>query len=347
MSKNIVILSDGTGQEGGIGFNTNVYKIFNIIEDRTEEQIVYYDPGLGTHDSGFLGMLSGYGISKNIKDCYRFLFKNYKSGDNIYLIGFSRGAATVRSLSSFIHYFGILPKSRSGLIDEAYEIYQIDNKERRKAQADAFIEKHHTMWVRVKFLGCFDTVSALGVPFESVSAILDQIPFFQHNFHNFQLSESVENAYHALAIDDKRKTFHPALWDSEVKDYQTLKQVWFSGMHTDVGGGYKKHKLSDIPLNWLCRKAVSHGLQIYDRERVEVTPRANGFMHDSRSGVINKLYRKKRREWPEKRSDKPLVHQSVIERAEENAYQPWILDTHFEIEPWERFLSSRSNLRMV
>ncbi len=340
MPKNIVILSDGTGQEGGVGYNTNVYKIFNIIEDRMDEQIVYYDPGLGTHDTGPLGMVSGFGISKNIKDCYRFLFEHYESGDRIYLIGFSRGAATVRSLSSFVHYFGILPKSRPDLIDEAYSIYKITNEERRKAQADAFIKKHHTMWVRIKFLGCFDTVCALGVPFESLSAILDRIPLFRHKFHNFKLSESVENACHALAIDDKRKTFHPALWDPELEDYQTLEQVWFPGMHTDVGGGYKEHELSDIPLNWLCRKAVSNGLRIYEKERIDVNPKADGFMHDSRSGGINKLYRKEIRSWPDDRTDIPVVHESVLKRAQENSYDPWILDTDYEVERWEPFILS-------
>lgn len=337
MSKNIVILSDGTGQKGGIGSNTNIYKIFNILEDRTGKQIVYYDPGLGTHDSGLLGMVSGFGISKNIEDCYKFLFENYEAGDDIFLMGFSRGAATVRSLSSFVHYFGILPKSRPDLIRQAYRIYKIKDEEKRKARADSFIKKHHTMWVRIKFLGCFDTVSALGLPFKSISAILDQIPFFQHNFHNFELSESVENAYHALAVDDERKTFNPVLWDAKIKEYQSLQQVWFPGMHTDVGGGYRKHELSDIPLNWLCRKAVLHGLRIYDKERISVEPKPDGRMHDSRSGGINKFYRRAIRYWPEERADKPIVHESVLERSEKTDYQPWILDTDYEIEPAEPF----------
>ncbi|WP_138432062.1 DUF2235 domain-containing protein [Fodinibius saliphilus] len=338
MPKNIVILSDGTGQEGGVGHNTNVYKIFNIIEDRTEDQIVYYDPGLGTHDSGLLGMLSGFGISKNIKDCYRFLFENFEAGDKIFLIGFSRGAATVRSLSSLVHYFGILPKSRPDLITEAYEIYKVSNEERRKAQARRFIDKHHTMWARITFMGCFDTVSALGFPIQSVSVLLDQIPFFQHRFHNLRLSESVENAYHALAVDDKRKTFHPALWRSRVKDYQSLEQVWFPGMHTDVGGGYQEHALSDISLNWMCRKAVKHGLKMYDKERIQYEPDAVGIMHDSRSNGINKLYRKEVRYWPESRREVPVIHESVLKRAENRNYRPWILESDYEVESWQPFL---------
>ena len=118
MSKNIVIFSDGTGQEGGEGHNTNIYKIFNMLEDRTSRQVTFYDRGLGTGWRKISGNAFGAGISKNIKECYQFIFENYESGknnepnDQIYLFGFSRGAATVRSLSGFIHEFGILPKTR-------------------------------------------------------------------------------------------------------------------------------------------------------------------------------------------------------------------------------------------
>lgn len=201
--------------------------------------------------------------------------------------------------------------------------------------AKAFVDKHHTMWVRIKFLGCFDTVSALGFPIKKISTILDRIPFFKHDFQNFKLSKSVENAFHALAVDDKRKTFHPALWHPKVEEYQSLEQVWFCGMHTDVGGGYKEHQLSDIPFKWLCRKAILHGLRVYDRHRVTLTPDAAGKMHDSMSGWWQSLvYRKDERSWPADRPDKPVIHQSVIDRATERDYDPWILDTDYKIEPW-------------
>ncbi len=337
MGKNIIILSDGTGQKGGEGSNTNIYKIFNTIENRTDDQIVFYDPGIGTSGIELVKQISGYGISQNIKDCYRFLFENYQAGDNIFLFGFSRGAATVRSLSSFIHHFGILPKSRKDLIDEAYKIYKITNSNKRNAKAEAFIDKHHTMWTRVKFLGCFDTVSALGFPIKGISEILDRIPFFQHNFHNYKLSKSVEHAYHALAIDDERKTFHPKLWDSTIENYQTLQQVWFPGMHTDVGGGYKKDDLSHIPFLWMCRKAMKHGLRIYNEEKLEITPQADAFMHNSRSGWWQQIvYTQKERSWPNERTDQPIIHECVRERAEITDYRPWILSTDYDIEPYQK-----------
>lgn len=336
MGKNIIILADGTGQKGGEEYNSNIYKIFNTIENRTDNQIIFYDPGIGTRGIEIIKQISGYGISQNIKDCYRFLFENFQAGDDIFLFGFSRGAATVRSLSSFIHYFGILPKSRQDLIDEAYKIYKINNNKKRNAQAEAFIDKHHTMWTRIKFLGCFDTVSALGLPIKGISPILDRIPFFRHNFHNYKLSKSVEHAYHALAIDDERKTFHPKLWDSTVEEYQTLQQVWFPGMHTDIGGGYKKDDLSNIPFLWMCRKAMEHGLRIYNADNLDITPQADAFMHNSRSGWWQQLiYTKKERRWPNERSDQPIIHECVAKRAEKKDYRPWILSTDYDIEPYE------------
>lgn len=342
MSKNIVVFSDGTGQEGGEGYNTNVYKLFNMIEDRTSEQISFYDQGLGTDWRKITGKVSGVGITKNILECYEFIFNNFCAGDQIFLFGFSRGAATVRSLSNFIHLFGILPKSRGQLIKKAYKIYKKRNKEKREKAASDFIKKHHTMWCRVKYLGVWDTVAALGIPLKSVDVIMDKIPFCKHRFHDLRLSESVENAYQALAIDDERLTFHPMLWDTKLFPHQTMKQVWFCGMHTDVGGGYKEQELSDIPLEWMMKMAVKHGLKIYPKQKVELTypPNPNGVMHDSRGGTLTCLYRKKERFWNSNTHGKPTIHASVPERKlnrkneHEPPYNPWILKHEPAMESW-------------
>lgn len=338
MPKNIVVFSDGTGQEGGEGANTNIYKLFNMIEDRTSQQISFYDPGLGTGWRKLSGNVGGAGISKNILECYTFIFENFEAGDQIYLFGFSRGAATVRSLTSFIHYFGIIPKSRPELIKQAYKIYKIENEPKRKRKADEFVSKHHTMWTRIKFLGCYDTVAALGLPIKPLSVLMNKIPGVQHKFQNFKLNETVENAYQALAIDDERKTFHPILWDPEALPYQTIKQVWFCGMHTDVGGGYDEQELSDIPFSWMKEMAVNHGLLIYSSNSISINGNPNGYMHNSRGEGWTKLFRKKQRFWDSSRTDKPIIHNSVIQRKnnvnnkEESPYKPWILDLKYEIE---------------
>ncbi len=167
MAKNIVVFSDGTGQEGGTGPDTNVYKLFKICENRTKRQVLFYDRGLGTKAHGsrlmrFLANTTGLGISKNLKECYQFIFENYQANDKIFLFGFSRGATTVRSLAGFIEMFGILPKSRPELIAKAYKIYQISDHQRRETMAQEFREKHHNMWVDIEFLGVWDTLPRLG-----------------------------------------------------------------------------------------------------------------------------------------------------------------------------------------
>jgi len=344
MPKNIVVLSDGTGQEGGTGHNTNVYKVFNMMEDRTENQIVFYDRGLGTGRRKWIGMATGLGISRNILECYEFIFSHFNAGDQIFLFGFSRGATTVRSLSSFVHLFGILPKSRPELIKRAYKIYKVDNDEKRKNLADEFVKRHHTMWTIIKFLGVWDTVDALGIPFKTLDVIVDKIPPFRHGYQNLRLSESVEHARHALAIDDERLTFHPKIWDKELKDYQTMKQVWFCGMHTDVGGGYEEQQLSDIPLIWMLSEATQYGLRIYPKHRVPIDPDPNGKMHNSRGEGLTKLYRRQTRSWDSKLRAKPTVHKSVVLRTrnqnnqESPPYKPWILDMDPEVEPWPESL---------
>ena len=343
MAKNIVILSDGTGQEGGkkAGRNSNVYRLFNMLEDRTDEQIVFYDPGLGTGFRKITGNVGGMGISHNIKEAYAFLVEHYQAGDQIYLIGFSRGAATMRSLSSLIHHFGILPRSRPKLINQAYKIYKSRSEEPLEKRAGDFVARHHTMWTRIRFIGCYDTVAALGLPWARASAVLDRFSLFQHKFHDLKLSESVETAVQALAIDDERKTFHPVLWEPECMDHQTVHQVWFTGMHTDVGGGYSEHGLSDISLNWLTEQAVECGIRIYPDHKVKITEDATDQMHDSRGQGMKKLFSRMARSWDDERSDTPIVHRSVQVRIDAGSnlehndeYQPWIVEVNHSTEPW-------------
>ncbi len=333
MPKNIVIFSDGTGQEGGKGQNTNVYKLFNMCEDRTDSQITFYDRGLGTGWRKFTGNAFGAGISKNIKECYTFIFDHYNAGDQIFLFGFSRGATTVRSLASFIHLFGILPKSRPELIDQAYDIYK--KPKTRDSEAVKFINRHHNMWAKIRFLGVWDTVAALGVPLKGINFVLEQVLGLQHRFQDLSMDQSIVHGRHALAIDDERKTFHPVFWDAEIEDYQSVEQVWFCGMHTDVGGGYPEQELSDIPLKWMMYEAVKKGLLIYPKHKVKMHPDPDGKMHDSRGGNLGRLYKRKIRHWDPAKHGRPVVHHSVLKRSrsrsnEESDYEPWILQMDFD-----------------
>ena len=328
MSKNIVVFSDGTAKEGGQGPNTNVYKLFNLIEDRTVDQVAFYDRGLGTGWRKISGSAFGVGISKNIQECYEFIFENYQSGDQIYLFGFSRGAFTVRSLSGFLDLFGILPKSRRELIDDAYDIYRIRDQHKRGAEAKEFLSRHHTMRCEIKFLGVWDTVGALGLPVPI--GFMDGWGPFKHEFHNTALADNVKHGCHALSIDEKRAAFRPTFW----KENALVEQVWFPGVHSDVGGGYPEHDLSDITLEWMVKKAKADGLKIYHNHKVTVDPNADGVLHDSRSGIA-RLFRKKQRTI-DSECGKPKVHQSVLDRANNASfnYNPWILNLDHDVEPW-------------
>lgn len=349
MSKNIVIFSDGTRQIGGKGSNTNVYKLFNMIEDRVPGQIAYYDPGVGSDRRKILGSISGIGFTRNILDCYRFIFENFEANDRIFLFGFSRGAATVRSLSAFVHHFGVLPKSRPDLIEQAFFIYKNSSKKNLKKNADAFIQKHHTMWCKIEFLGVWDTVAALGLPIKWLSMLLDRL--FPYKFHTFDLSESVIFARQALAIDDERKTFHPLLWNtlSNGANKERMKQVWFAGVHTDVGGGYAEDALSNISLLWMMREATDKGLRIYTKSPayqslMSEKPNANGIMHNEQKSFPGKYFKRVQRNWNTQTHGEPCIHVSVFERTQnadntsEPAYSPWIVNCINKanpcIEPW-------------
>ncbi|MFV1993676.1 MAG: phospholipase effector Tle1 domain-containing protein, partial [Acidiferrobacterales bacterium] len=140
------------------------------------------------------------------------------------------------------------------------------------------------------------------------------------------------------AIDDERLTFHPTLWDAEIKQGQTIKQVWFCGMHTDVGGGYAEQGLSDIALAWMVKEATDNGLLIFGANTVVMKSDPDGMMHDSRGGFLEKLYRKKARSWNAQTHGKPVVHESVLERTlnknnmEDPPYAPWILVQTHDVE---------------
>ena len=378
MSKNIVVLSDGTGQEGGKGHDTNIYKLFRMLEDRTERQIVFYDQGIGTDRYKVTGSVAGAGFTENILQCYQFIYENYNAGDKIFLLGFSRGAATVRSLANFIHYFGVLPKSRPELIKEAYDIYRVGREERDASdtpspqnmaaqgmqgladlrdtiirgtplneKAEKFVHEHPNQWASIEFLGVWDTVPALGLPGAVIDTFVNYIPGWKHRYHDFALHPSVKNAYHALSIDDDRKWFHPTIWDSYNDEYQKVEQVWFSGSHTDVGGGFREPGLSDITLEWMVQKAVAHGIKLYLRSikywNFCIAPDPTDEFHPPRVGA-GKVYPAKQRYWPEsavKTFGTPTLHASVIDRAKRvKGYNPWILKEFPEhkVEPWnEKF----------
>ena len=277
MAGKIVLCFDGTWNDPGA--NTNVIKMYKSIlgEDKSpgregvtapspnEPTMKWYDKGVGTQFwNKIRGGLAGRGLARNILEGYKFLVDNYKDGDQIYLFGFSRGAYTARSLVGLIRNIGILHKANAPeaeiednpVLMNGFWIYQRRDADADTEEAKFFRQRYSIDNVEIQFLGVWDTVGALGIPSNS----LDRVDR-RYEFHDTALSRRVKNAYHALSIDETRPEFLPTLWTSKPKDGQRVEQVWFAGVHAEVGGG-KRPCLTDIPLRWMQEKATENGLEL-------------------------------------------------------------------------------------
>ena len=270
--KRLVVCADGTWKSrDDSGDTTNVEKLHDAVlpvaADGTR-QLTRYFPGVGaSRRARILGGAFGVGLSRNVQECYRWLAREWQPGDELYLFGFSRGAFTVRSLAGMIRNVGLLPADRLDLVDEGYGHYRDDDPAWRAdgAKAVAWRKAHSREVQRIRCLGVWDTVGALGVP---TSGPLGWWTRRRWGFHDVQLSGRVEHAYHALAIDERRKPFAPTLWqaDDAHADQQHVEQVWFAGVHSNVGGGYPDCGLSDTTLWWMAGKARAAGLELDQRE---------------------------------------------------------------------------------
>lgn len=329
MPKNIVVCADGTGNVGGTEKETNVFKLYRLLEE-TQAENAYYDQGLGTDRMPLLGKAFGVGISKNIRDCYEFLVDHYEYGDTVFLFGFSRGAFTVRSLGGLISYCGLVKRRYRSLTTQAYKLYKAD---RKNPEATRAFKKAFGRQVHIGFVGVWDTVGALGLGLPL--RWLGDLNPFRHKFHNTTLSKHVPSAYQALSVDDERRAFHPTLWSEPAVEGQTIEQAWFPGMHSDVGGGYSNHDLSDIALEWIMQKAENCGLRFISGWEEALNPSATGIkMENSRSGWGRLFAREVR--YIQRISDRygietALIHESVMERQDTPAcnYAPINLPREF------------------
>lgn len=283
---NIVICCDGTGQEFGPK-NTNVVKLYSILDKSQQKQTTFYHPGLGT--LGYIGPFSwlaskfkslfglaiGYGIRQDVADCYKFLMDNYTGPqDKVFIFGFSRGAYTVRVLSSLIHEFGLLNKGNELLINYAYKMFNRPTSEKFDL-ANKF-KKTFSRVCKPHFVGLWDTVSSVGWVYDPTS--------FPYTYKN----PDIKIGRHAISIDERRCFFRQNLWAPQGPG-QSILQVWFPGCHSDVGGGfpYKECGLSQNTLRWMIGHATKAGL-VVDRQKEadlykkpNAKPSADGMIHNS------------------------------------------------------------------
>ena len=317
MAKNILIFSDGTGQGVTVPQDrrTNVRKLYDATRAAApDKQVAFYDPGLGSADEkdhswrrrahDVVSRLTGLGISHNIKDGYAAIIAAYEPGDRIFLFGFSRGAYTVRSLGSVLTLCGVPQHDGAGrpardeavrdalveaAVESVYKCYGGEATERkRKARGAAFRARHGANLAGTDeppvpyFIGVWDTVRALGVPGSG------SLFAWRHAFHSAALDPRVPYARQALSIDENRRAFKPELWEETAADRASgrIRQVWFPGVHSDVGGGYRESELSDLALDWMIREATSIPEPlIVDMTKLALKPSYQGLQHDERTGM--------------------------------------------------------------
>src|SRR6478672_5495346 len=295
MAKKLIIGADGTWNDEDRA-RTNVAKLHRALKTWHVEgvdQWVCYVSGVGTTiGEAIRGGAFGYGLTRNILQGYYFLVDNYEPGAQLYFFGFSRGAYTVRSLAGFIRNSGLVRKEDRDRVDEALKLYRSrsDKKRPTSAKAEAF-RKAHSYEPDIEFIGVWDTVGSLGIPGRALRllSLFLRIIGRDWRFHDPQLSSKVKHAYHALSIHERRSTFVPTLWEQQEKEEtknQVLEQVWFPGVHCDVGGGYNAAGLSDEALYWMMQKAQDCGL-LFRTESTEFgfvnAPDPFSRLHDSYS----------------------------------------------------------------
>jgi uncharacterized protein (DUF2235 family) len=347
------------------------------------------------------GLATGYGLDENVLAAYRFLIDNYSDGDDIYLFGFSRGAYTVRVLAALIHKIGLLSPQQSNLADQALAAYKQTPLSAEKASIEAvqsgaarseadqafladdgaaqFARIVSPRWPTIRFMGVWDTVASVIVPGSGVvpSFRLEELAFTLRN-------PSLRVFRHALSIDERRRMFRRLPWldeqtfmhnrfSSSARNFepQDSKQVWFAGVHADIGGGYPEREsgVSKYPLIWMIEEAVAHGLTV-DRRTVNhlawgvarkgspytyVAPDCTADIHHSLSrrwAVIEPFPKAdKYKEWLQRKSrfgyyvpngeprsipENALIHESVIQRMNAGrGYAPINIPKAYTVEPWD------------
>ena len=387
MARKLIVFSDGTGNSAASTTKTNVWRVYEALDLTQADQLARFDDGVGNSALQLfrvLGLALGFGVKRTVLDMYKFLCRNYRLGDEIYAFGFSRGAFTIRVLNGLVCTVGLVPYVSDEHLDyaarSAYRHYRsyafrgpwwtqafrrlrdaglclIDYVAGREAEINARAKPLKPRTVRVKFLGLWDTVAAYGLPVDELTRAVDKW-LWPLKFENTVLSDQVDWARHALALDDERRTFFPIPWsEATVRPPATgqslhgerILQVWFAGVHANVGGGYPDDRLAHVALCWMIDEAsrardpsgalATSGLRfkqsVVDHYRAVAS--YDGTMYDSRAG-LGTLYRYHPRSLSRLMhvadgSPRPLLHDSVVTRMVEGSdqYASVAIDTDVDL----------------
>ena len=324
MSKNIVLCLDGTGNQIKADQNTNVVRLYEMLDlSDPQRQVAFYDPGVGTFSASgawtrfsrwltrMLGLAFGYGIKSNLAEAYTFLIDTYRPGDRIFVIGFSRGAFTGRGLAGMSYRAGLLRKGAENLV--SYLVSHFTRGDKWSEEDWGRIDRYaSTFAVRtdgrlslpIHFLGLWDSVKALGY--------LRWNPKWPYT----RKLLNVRHVRHAVSIDEKRRPYAEYL--VEDSDKIDLDEVWFAGVHSDVGGTFAdEDRLSRISLKWMTDRAIEVGLFVhssaYQKEcGVDRADAVQGVVHEM--GWIWALLTYRRRPIAKLGQGRPRIHASVRDR---------------------------------
>ena len=356
--KNIILCADGTGNQGGYTPDSNVFKLYNAIDlnTRDPEQICFYDNGVGTQSNKYVRGLSGalgFWYKRNVRDVYEYLARHYDPDDNVYLFGFSRGAAEIRAVNGFIDACGLIDGRGKGdkqLKDEvkkAMKVYARPHK-REALLGDV---KIHAAPPAIAFIGVWDTVSALGFPERTdiagiglriLSWLLKQFGklanlLIPHKFYNYKLTPNVTKARHALSLDDERTSFWPLVWDEDTDESKPVdvQQVWFAGMHSNVGGGYRRSGLSNAAYLWMLENIRGLVFKKDTLRDAEDDANVNGRIYDSRLGfaIYYRYHPREISKLCKEANTEVKVHESVLRRLRFRTanYAPKLLPESFTV----------------
>lgn len=317
MGRNIVLCFDGTNNQYA-ATNTNVVKIYGMLDRSGNDQFTYYQPGIGTFaPPGVWGSIKRWFITRfdlavawlledHVSDGYRFLMRYYQEGDKIFIFGFSRGAYTARALAAMLYKVGLLTAGNEELLPFAWNMF----KQEHDATIYTGFRYTFSRKVQIHFLGLWDTVSSVGWAWNP--------QYLQFTANN----PIVEVVRHAVALDERRAYFPQNLWGNDPKMPTDTLQVWFPGVHCDVGGGYLEQEagLSKIPLRWMVEQAKSFGLRFQPKAEAAiipaqdtseyVAPSATAMQHESLRGLwwIAEFIPKRIRDPANKFAERWIIH---------------------------------------
>jgi uncharacterized protein (DUF2235 family) len=394
MGRRIILLSDGTGNSSAKVWRTNVWRIFERIDLSNSDQVAYYDDGVGTSEFKPLAVVGGafgWGLKRNVLDLYKFASRNFRHDtDEIYAFGFSRGAFTIRILTGLILEQGLIRATTEQELDhKARQAYREFRRENFHTKWPYYLRPE--VWVRgirdlfvpngyskddnrrvkeIKFVGLWDSVAAYGLPIDEMTRGVSQW-LWPWQLPNCVLNERVYRARHALSIDDERTTFHPILWDERGEEplkpepngdrllaKERISQVWFAGVHSNVGGGYPDDSLAQIPLVWMMSEAHDQGKGLRFKSSPDSNPMTlghpitaqdkDGRIYNPRSGLggyyrfgprdlnalgKNLLARKNPEKGKPPIPQPPKIHESALHRIGNNAhlYAPIGLPARYDV----------------